>query len=78
MAQEMDELIAEIERNTQVTASALEFMSSLDAKLAAAQQNPTTLADLRKQLAANSDRIAAAIAANTAAASEAAPGTTAA
>jgi hypothetical protein len=67
---ELDDLKAEVARNTTVEKSALAliqgFKGQLDAAIASG--NPQALKDLSTQLGANDDELAAAVAANTPAA----------
>ncbi len=80
MSQEMDELLAQVERNTSVIGSAAGAFAGIKAQLDKAMADLTSsgadtakLAALSAQLAANSDRLAAATVANTPAASVSAP-----
>ena len=68
MSQELDALISEVARNTTVEKSALAAIQGLSAKLADAGNDPVKLAKLRTDLAANDDELAAAVVANTPAA----------
>ena len=68
MSQELDALISEVARNTTVEKSALAAIQGLSAKLADAGNDPVKLAKLRADLAANDDELAAAVIANTPAA----------
>jgi hypothetical protein len=68
MSQELDALITEVARNTTVEKSALAAIQGLSAKLTAAGNDPVKLAQLRADLAANDDELAAAVTANTPAA----------
>jgi chromosome segregation ATPase len=68
MSQELDALISEVARNTTVEKSALAAIQGLSAKLADAGNDPVKLAKLRADLAANDDELAAAVSANTPAA----------
>jgi hypothetical protein len=65
MSQELDALIAEVARNTTVEKSALAAIQGLSAKLTEAGNDPVKLAQLRADLAANDDELAAAVTANT-------------
>ncbi len=68
MSQELDDLTAEVTRNTSVEKSALALIQGLAAKLAAAGTDPVKLAQLRASLVANDNELSAAVAANTPAA----------
>lgn len=65
MSAEMDALEAEVARNTSVDSSALVLIQSILDKLAAAGTDAAKLTKLRTDLAASSDALAAAVAANT-------------
>ncbi len=65
MSQELDALITEVARNTTVEKSALAAIQGLSAKLTEAGNDPVKLAQLRADLAANDDELAAAVTANT-------------
>ena len=64
-----DALSASVARQTTVTASALTLIQGFSAQLAAAGSDPTKLAALKATVDANDDALAAAVAANTPAAS---------
>lgn len=61
----IDELKAQVERNTEVEASALTLIQGLHAQLVAAGTDPAKLDELKNQLATSGDALAAAVAANT-------------
>lgn len=65
MSQELDDLQAEVHRNTDVTQSALVLIRGLKDRLDAAGTDPVKLAALRSELAANDQALADAVAANT-------------
>lgn len=67
MAQELDDLTAEVTRNTEVDASARALLTGLSAKLdaAIAAGNPAAIQDLANSLRASNDTLAAAVTANT-------------
>jgi hypothetical protein len=65
MSQQLDDLTAEVTRNTSVEKSALALIQGFAAQLAAAGTDPVQLQALRDSLAANDDELAAAVAANT-------------
>ncbi len=69
MAGNLDDLTAEVARNTTVEKSALALINGFSAQLAAAGTDSVKLKALRDGLAANDDELAAAVAANTPAAS---------
>src|SRR5258708_4291725 len=69
MEQELDDLTVEVMANTTVEKSALALIQGFAAKLAAAGTDPAKLKSLRDSLKANDDELAAAVAANTPAAS---------
>lgn len=64
----IDDLTAEVTRNTTVEASALVLIQGFAAQLAAAGTDPAKLAALQATLKQNDDDLAAAVAANTPAA----------
>jgi len=61
----LDDLTAQVTRNTDVTSSALTLIQGLKAALDAAGTDPTKLAALSAQLATSDDALAAAVVANT-------------
>lgn len=63
--QQLDDLTAEVSRNTTVVGSALVLIQGFAAALEAAGTDPAKLQALRDSLAANDDALAAAVAANT-------------
>jgi hypothetical protein len=67
MGLELDELTAEVSRNTSVDQSAIALLNGLRAKLdeVIASNDPQQLVALRDSLATSSDGLAAAVAANT-------------
>lgn len=65
MAGELDSLTAEVEKNTSVDQSAIALLQGLKKQLDAAGTDPQKLQDLKDQLAASSDALANAVAANT-------------
>jgi hypothetical protein len=65
MARELDDLQAEVARNTDVEQSALTLIQGLRDQLDQAGTDPVKLQALRDQLAQNDDALAAAVAANT-------------
>lgn len=65
MAANLDELTAEVERNTSVDQGAIALLEGLKAQLDAAGNDPAKLQALKDQLAASSDALAAAVTANT-------------
>jgi hypothetical protein len=64
----IDDLTAEVTRNTTVEGSALALIQGFAAQLAAAGTDPVKLQALQTTLKANDDQLAAAVAANTPAA----------
>jgi hypothetical protein len=68
MAANLDDLTSEVERNTSVDQSAITLLEGLKAQLDAAGTDPAALQALKDSLAASSDALAAAVAANTPAA----------
>ncbi len=65
MSKQLDDLTAEVARNTTVEKSALALIQGFAAALAAAGTDPVKLQALRDSLAANDDELAAAVEANT-------------
>lgn len=68
MAKELDDLTAEVERNTTVEGSVLTLIQGFAAQLAAAGTDPKKLAALATTLKTSNDALAAAVLANTPAA----------
>lgn len=66
MAQELDDLTAEVAEVDSVEQSAITLINGLAAQLAAAGTDPVKLKALRDDLKTNADALAAAVAANTA------------
>ena len=62
---ELDELKAEVARNTTVDASAIALLKGIKAKLDAAGTDPVALKELRDSLARDTDALAAAVVENT-------------
>lgn len=68
MSKELDDLTAEVARNTSLEQSAIALIQGLVAQIAAAGTDPVALAALTANLSASADALAAAIATNTPAA----------
>jgi hypothetical protein len=66
-AMELDTLHAEVERNASVTDSAVTLLTGIAAQLAAlvAAGDPAKIAEFAAQLSGNTDKLAAAVTANT-------------
>jgi hypothetical protein len=67
MSQEFDDLEAQVKASDDVQKSAVILINGFAARLAAAGTDPVKLKALRDDLKANSDDLAAAVAANTSA-----------
>lgn len=65
MAQELDEVKAEVARNTEVDKSAIVLLNGLSEKIAALANDPVALKALAAELRGSSDELAAAIVKNT-------------
>lgn len=76
MSKELDDLKAEVERNSSVDASALALIKGLADQITAAADNPRAVRLLADQLRAQNDALAAAVTANTPADNTGTTGTT--
>lgn len=65
MSKALDDLTAQVARNTSVTGSALDLIRGFAARLEAAGTDPAKLALLQQQLETSDTDLAAAVAANT-------------
>lgn len=68
MSQELDDLTAQVTRNSEVEASALALINGIADRIAAAGVDPAKLTALTAELRAKDDELSAAVTANTPAA----------